>query len=129
MPTKRSMLKFVTLLAICALGGADERTQKYKEGEELKVWVNKVGPYENPQETYSYYTLPFCKVDPSKKETRWSGLGEALEGNLLTKSDYIVRFKKNTESAVVCTSKLDRTSFQAFRDAVKNHYWYNIVLE
>lgn len=57
--------------------------------------MNKIGPYENPQETYSYYTLPFCKVNPDKWETRWAGLGETLEGNSLVKSDYAIKFKKN----------------------------------
>ncbi len=23
--------------------------------------MNKIGPYYNPQETYTYYTLPFCR--------------------------------------------------------------------
>jgi len=27
------------------------------------VWLSKVGPYHNPQETYSYYALPFCKPE------------------------------------------------------------------
>ncbi len=86
---------------------ADERTQRYTDGEKITVWVNKVGPYENPQETYSFYSLPFCKVDPDKWETRWAGLGEALEGNALVKSDYVVRFKKNSETSLVCSTKLD----------------------
>ena len=86
----------------------DERTQRYTDGEKITLWVNKVGPYENPQETYSYYSLPFCKVDPDKWETRWAGLGEALEGNALVKSDYILRFKKNTETTLVCSTKLDQ---------------------
>ncbi len=67
------------------------------------VWVNKVGPYNNPQvgnqclhqsgidcvgvprfaqETYNYNYLPFCRPNPSKKaEHSWGGLGEVLEGN------------------------------------------------
>jgi hypothetical protein len=24
------------------------------------LWMNTVGPYHNRQETYGYYTLPFC---------------------------------------------------------------------
>ena len=51
----------------------------YKEGEKVRcadddddddddrvfvqitVYVNKVGPYFNPQETYHYYSLPVCR--------------------------------------------------------------------
>lgn len=33
----------------------------YKQGENVTLYVNKVGPYHNPQETYHYYTLPVCR--------------------------------------------------------------------
>ena len=97
----------VLFLVLAARAYGDERSQRYTDGEKVTLWVNKVGPYENPQETYSYYSLPFCKVDPDKWETRWAGLGEALEGNALVKSDYNIRFKKNTETTLVCSTKLD----------------------
>jgi hypothetical protein len=34
---------------------------QYAQDEEVILWVNKIGPYYNPQETYTYYTLPFCR--------------------------------------------------------------------
>lgn len=34
--------------------------RSYKQGENVTLYVNKVGPYHNPQETYHYYTLPVC---------------------------------------------------------------------
>jgi hypothetical protein len=34
--------------------------QQYEDAEEVYLWVNKVGPFPNPQETYPYYSLPFC---------------------------------------------------------------------
>lgn len=36
-------------------------TATYKEGDPIMLYVNKVGPYHNPQETYHYYTLPVCR--------------------------------------------------------------------
>jgi hypothetical protein len=33
-----------------------------RQWPQVTLWANKVGPYENPQETYPYYMLPFCKV-------------------------------------------------------------------
>lgn len=72
---------------------------QYKDGEAVKLWVNKVGPYNNPQETYNYYYLPFCKVDPSRApERKWAGLGEALEGNELINSQYPIKFKGAPQS-------------------------------
>ena len=56
--------------------------------------VNKVGPYNNPQETYNYYYLPFCKhFADGKAEHSWGGLGEVLQGNELINSQIDVRFQ------------------------------------
>ena len=35
---------------------------QYTPAEKVNLWVNKVGPYHNPQETYEYFSLPYCKV-------------------------------------------------------------------
>ena len=32
----------------------------YKDQDEVVLWMNTVGPYHNRQETYGYFTLPFC---------------------------------------------------------------------
>ena len=48
-----------------------------------------MGPYHNPQETYVYYSLPFCSTKPvSQLEHRWDALGEVLEGNDLISVSY-----------------------------------------
>jgi hypothetical protein len=67
---------------------------QYIDGEVVKLWVNKVGPANNPQETYNYYSLPFCKPNPeAKAEHSWGGLGEVLQGNELINSQMAVKFK------------------------------------
>jgi hypothetical protein len=64
---------------------------QYKTEEPVKLWVNKVGPYNNPQETYNYYSLPFCQ--PSENPThKWGGLGEVLGGNELIDSQLEIKF-------------------------------------
>ncbi|KRZ27204.1 Transmembrane 9 superfamily member 3 [Trichinella pseudospiralis] len=40
---------------------ADEHSHTYKDGEEVVLWMNTVGPYHNLQETYPYFSLPFCR--------------------------------------------------------------------
>ena len=53
--------------------------------------MNKVGPYNNPQETYNYYSLPFCR--PSQNDVhKWGGLGEVLGGNELIDSEIPIKF-------------------------------------
>lgn len=67
---------------------------QYQDGERVALWVNKVGPYNNPQETYNYYHLPFCRINPKAAAvSKWAGLGEALEGNQLIDSQYSIKFK------------------------------------
>jgi len=42
----------------------------YKEHDAVHVVVNKVGPFNNPTETYRYYSLPFCKHHASAEEVQ-----------------------------------------------------------
>ena len=54
-------LRVAAAALLWAAAAADEETHTYEDGEHVLLWLNKVGPYHNPQETYSYYKLPFCK--------------------------------------------------------------------
>uniref|UniRef100_A0A1I8FHM6 Transmembrane 9 superfamily member n=1 Tax=Macrostomum lignano TaxID=282301 RepID=A0A1I8FHM6_9PLAT len=59
-PQKKSNL----LLLCCARGAARAAggAELYKQGGPVQVYVNKVGPYFNPHETYTYYyQLPVCR--------------------------------------------------------------------
>jgi transmembrane 9 superfamily protein 3 len=123
----------VSALAAAVLSGlfagvsGDENTQRYSSGEEVILWANKIGPYENPQETYSYFTLPLCA--PKQQTTRWSGLGEALEGNMLVRSDYTILFAQNHPTTTLCTIELGEQAQTALDHAVSSHYWANMVLD
>lgn len=65
---------------------------QYQSDEPITLWVNKVGPYNNPQETYNYYSLPFCR-QPGKAGHKWGGLGEVLGGNELIDSQIEIKFQ------------------------------------
>ena len=63
-------------------------------GDKVRLWVNKVGPFNNPQETYNYYYLPFCRPNMDEKpKSKWGGLGEVLQGNQLIDSQLDVKFR------------------------------------
>lgn len=66
--------------------------EQYAKGDQVMLWVNKVGPYNNPQETYNYYSLPFCNPGSGNSRHKWGGLGEVLEGNELIDSDIMIKF-------------------------------------
>mmetsp|Transcript_21913 Transcript_21913/g.46431 ORF Transcript_21913/g.46431 Transcript_21913/m.46431 type:complete len:591 (+) Transcript_21913:196-1968(+) len=109
----------------------DEYTHRYTDGEEVIIWVNKVGPYHNPQETYVYYSLPFCSSRPvDELEHRWDGLGEVLEGNDLISSGLKLRFREPVrQHTKVCQMKLDEESSSQLQYAVHNHYWYQWYID
>ncbi|KAJ8436947.1 hypothetical protein Cgig2_017372 [Carnegiea gigantea] len=107
---------------------ADKRqNREYEPSEQVILWVNKVGPYNNPQETYNYYSLPFCRPagDPAH---RWGGLGEVLGGNELIDSQLDVKFGKNTDKTTICELELDAAKVKQFKDAIENSYWFEFFI-
>ena len=72
---------------------------QYNVGEAVRLWVNKVGPYNNPQETYNYYYLPFCRPKGRDKPGhKWGGLGEVLQGNELIDSQLDIKYRSKSVS-------------------------------
>ncbi|MBA0619840.1 hypothetical protein Godav_005637, partial [Gossypium davidsonii] len=94
----------------------------YQPDDPITLWVNKVGPYNNPQETYNYYILPFCHpgVNPAHK---WGGLGEVLGGNELIDSQI-----ENVDKGTICQLELDEAKVKQFKDAIENSYWFEFCV-
>ena len=112
------MTRWLLLLGFAPLCVANERLHKYNVGERVNLWVNRVGPYHNPQEvsatcasnlctshvismsispskTYNYYKLPFCHPDLGLEAKKKSlTIGETLEGHDLTNSGYEIHFAR-----------------------------------
>ncbi|KAL0432119.1 UNVERIFIED_CONTAM: Transmembrane 9 superfamily member 1 [Sesamum latifolium] len=100
---------------------------KYQADETVTLWVNKVGPYNNPQETYNYYTLPFCHP-PGNAAHKWGGLGEVLGGNELIDSQIEIKFKRDVEKTKICEIELDAAKAKQFKDAIDNSYWFEFFM-
>ncbi|KAI9080672.1 hypothetical protein K1719_037338 [Acacia pycnantha] len=66
----------------------------YQQEEPVTLWVNKAGPYNNPQETYNYYSLPFCHPSDNLAH-KWGGLGEVLGGNELIDRQIDIKFRND----------------------------------
>lgn len=63
--------------------------------------MNTVGPYHNRQETYSYFSLPFCVGPKSKISHYHETLGEALQGVELEFSGLDIDYKGEAELRVM----------------------------
>ncbi|KAJ4761677.1 Transmembrane 9 superfamily member [Rhynchospora pubera] len=127
------MISAVHLLAAFALllsasAYASESDHKYQTEDPVTLWVNKVGPYNNPQETYNYFSLPFCH--PSENPThKWGGLGEVLGGNELIDSQVDIKFTKNVDKGTICTIELDSSKAKQFSDAIESSYWFEFFID
>ncbi|KNA04045.1 hypothetical protein SOVF_203280 [Spinacia oleracea] len=122
-----SFLAF-TVILISSPVLASESDHKYEAEEHVTLWVNKVGPYNNPQETYNYFSLPFCRPSGNSGH-RWGGLGEVLGGNELIDSQIDIKFGKNTDKTTICELELDPTKAKQFKDAIENSYWFEFFID
>lgn len=58
--------------------------------------MNTVGPYDNRQETYGYFSLPFCSGSKQNINHYHETLSEALQGVELEFSGYEMQYKGMT---------------------------------
>ncbi|KAL2893513.1 Transmembrane 9 superfamily member 1 [Bienertia sinuspersici] len=108
---------------------ASESDHKYEPSEKVILWVNKVGPYNNPQETYNYFSLPYCHPQQQGKVAhRWGGLGEVLGGNELVDSGIDLKFRKNVDKTSICELEMDQAKASRFKDAIENSYWFELFI-
>ncbi|CAH0476130.1 unnamed protein product [Peronospora belbahrii] len=120
----------VSITILISLTFADVETHEYTPGEEVIVWVNKIGPFNNPQETYTYNTLPFCRaLGAEEPEAHALGIGEILEGNELFNSGLQLKFGINTPKTTLCQQILTDADALQFGEAVDEHYWYQMSVD
>lgn len=122
----------VIAFAVVVLLGADQvmssaSDHRYKEGESVPLYANKVGPFHNPSETYRYFDLPFCTPDELKEKKE--ALGEVLNGDRLVVAPYKLDFKTDKDSEVVCKKKLSKKEVAQFRAAVDKDYYFQMYFD
>jgi len=131
-------MKFSLLIAAAAAlcVQADTTDHKYTKNEHIELWVNKVGPYANPQEAYEYYKLPYCAPetkhhpDSSGGQGRWNEwksltMGEHLGGHALRHSGHDIQFMNAPKK----TRKVyHQTSHQRRSGTIRSSYSASLVL-
>ncbi|KAJ8406985.1 hypothetical protein AAFF_G00292610 [Aldrovandia affinis] len=127
-PIQRSPVRvlWVCILALCLLPWT-EGVVTYKNGDKVTLYVNKVGPYHNPQETYHYYMLPVCR--PKEVRHKALSLGEVLDGDRMAESLYDIRFRVNTERRTLCKLSLSETEVEQLREAIEELFYFEFVLD
>lgn len=133
-------IRIVTLYLIvlfCNIGNeyfnsvaCDEHTHRYKVNEEVVLWMNTVGPYVNHQETYNYFSLPFCR-GPKKEISHYhETIAEAIQGVELEFSGLDMKFRVDiNEPEKYCSVHLTPQDAESFKYAIKNLYSYQMYLD
>jgi hypothetical protein len=102
--------------------------QKFKDGDKIKLFANKAGPFGNPSETYEYYSLPFCRT-PDGLEHKPETLGEVVDGNRLMNTPYDLSFKVDKQHEVLCSKQLTQKEINKLRNAIKKDYYFQMFYD
>jgi len=127
--------------------------KKYKDHEAVHIVVNKIGPFNNPTETYEYYSLPFCHEhsteqeeaeaaeienvallhqETEKREGKLSHklhFGESMVGDRRKSSPYEISFRDTVEWRLLCKKGLKPDDLKTFKDAIHNNYFFEMFVE
>lgn len=118
------------VLLFAGLVLADEFTHTYEVDEAVTVWFNKLTPRHNPQETYSFSSLPLCRGDSSAPERTYAlGLGEAIEGFQMLDSRMDVQFLRDAKQKRLCSVQLSALNALQLRDALREQYWLQVYVD
>ncbi|KAK2430726.1 Endomembrane protein 70 protein family [Trifolium repens] len=119
----------VILCCFCCINyvTSDASDHRYKEGDFVPFYANKVGPFHNPSETYRYFDLPFCKSE--NVEEKKEDLGEILNGDRLVVAPYKLEFMINKQPESICRKLLTRKEVAQFRHAVLKDYFYQMYYD
>ncbi|CAM9230737.1 unnamed protein product [Phaeothamnion confervicola] len=105
------------------------QAKRYSPTEKVPVIANKVGPFNNPTETYQYFSLPFCREDgdlqPQKQRLR-----ETLAGDRKVEATlYDVNFGVDVVWGRVCKRTLQPAELHAFVDAIEDKFYFEMYVD
>uniref|UniRef100_A0ACD5X0G5 Uncharacterized protein n=1 Tax=Avena sativa TaxID=4498 RepID=A0ACD5X0G5_AVESA len=127
-PAAGAASALLILLAFAVAGVfSDGSDHRYKAGEPVPLYANKVGPFHNPSETYRYFDLPFCS--PEKVKEKSEALGEVLNGDRLVDAPYKLDFRVDYDSKAVCSKKLAKEDVAKFRNSVAKDYYFQMYYD
>ena len=112
-----------------------------------------IRPFNNPTETYRYYSLPFCQEHATEEEERRVAveqnvalngilkkeqkgalshklrMGESLVGDRRESSPYEVTFKDSVEWRLLCKKELGEDELKQLKKAIHNNYFFEMFVE
>lgn len=100
---------------------------EFSEGSKVELMVNKMTSTLR-QLPYSYYDLPFCR--PEVIERKNVNLGEALSGDKIENSAYVIHMMENKSCALLCAPRVLNPFHKAqFRTMIHYDYHANWIID
>lgn len=120
------MLTIVSvLLASCLAFAAGKRFHAH---DHVGIVANTVGPFNNPTETYPYYSLPFCKGTGKQKRHK-QDLGETLSGSRKITTPYDLTFLDPVPWRSLCEDYLEPEDLKEFKNAIEGDYFFEMLVD
>jgi len=121
----------IILLQICITESAvlKKKAHRFNIEDEVPFFVNKIGPYSNPSETYEYYSLPFCTPEPEKIQHKHLSIGEDLKGDHKVSSLYDIRFRVPIHWTSLCKIHLTKLEVDRFKNAINRYYYFEMTYD
>eukprot|EP01103_Thecamoeba_quadrilineata_P019380 TRINITY_DN7821_c0_g1_i1.p1 TRINITY_DN7821_c0_g1~~TRINITY_DN7821_c0_g1_i1.p1 ORF type:complete len:607 (-),score=70.80 TRINITY_DN7821_c0_g1_i1:75-1829(-) len=123
----RCLTFFISLVFLFCLAIGKE--QHFQFQDRIPFYVNKIGPYSNPSETYAYYSLPFCQPSTKDIQHKHQSFAEILEGNVLQSSLYDIQFGVDSQWQQICSAELNREQIEQFKSAIDEYYFFEMYLD
>jgi Endomembrane protein 70 len=98
-------------------------------------------PFNNPTETYRYYSFPFCQVhhdgeDEDRKLDQREGanphnqrLGESIVGDRRETSPYDLTFNDLVDWRLLCKQTLSPADLDKLKNAIHEYYFFEMFVE
>ncbi|XP_027078125.2 transmembrane 9 superfamily member 3-like [Coffea eugenioides] len=115
------------LSTVATVVKSDASDHTYKPKDQVPLYANKVGPFQNPSETYRFFDLPFCL--PAHVKEKKEALGEVLNGDRLVSAPYKLEFLVDKDSELVCKKQLTMDEVAQFRKAVAKDYYFEMYYD
>lgn len=113
----------VILLHIISFVSADEASHEYEYGEKVVIYINKIGPYDEPSVFNGPDVENVCYNGEQDAPIRqFSGLGSVLHGDALRDTKFNVLFKVDTPKTEVCEQIVNMEGVHIYSRVLSNFY-------
>ena len=122
------------LLALVVIAALLVHVASHKQGKTYDVHVhtpivaNTVGPFNNPTETYPYYSLPFC-TGSGKQRRHKQDLGEVLSGSRKVATPYEITFMDPVPWRSLCEDYLSAADVMEFKNAIDEDFFFEMFID